>query len=116
MAERGYEKLDDFIGLALPNIVPAEDLDRNFKILPKIDEQLCVGCGRCYVSCYDAAHQAIDWDVEKRRPSVNDNCVGCHLCINVCPVMNCMQPGEVQFKENIQAYPIKSENILLKGY
>jgi len=116
MAERGYEKLDDFIGLALPNIVPAEDLDRNFKILPKINEQLCAGCGRCYVSCYDAAHQAIDWDAEKRRPSVNDNCVGCHLCINVCPVMNCMQPGEVQFKENIQAYPIKSENILLKGY
>ena len=116
MAERGYEKLDDFIGLALPNIVAAEDLDRNFKILPKINERLCVGCGRCYVSCYDAAHQAIDWDSEKRRPTVNDNCVGCHLCINVCPVMNCMQPGEVKFKENIKAYPVTSENILLKGY
>ena len=25
----------------------------------------CVGCGRCYVSCYDAAHQAIDWNEEK---------------------------------------------------
>ena len=116
MAERGYDKLDDFIGLALPNIVAAEDLDRNFKILPKIDEQLCVGCGRCYVSCYDAAHQAIDWDSEKRRPTVNDNCVGCHLCINVCPVMNCMQPGEVQFKKDIAAYPVTSDNILLKGY
>lgn len=116
MDERGYNRLDDFVGLALPNIVPAEDLDRNFKILPKIDEQLCVGCGRCYVSCYDGGHQAIDWDETRRRPTVNKNCVGCHLCINVCPVMNCMQPGEVKFKENIAAYPVADTDILLKGY
>ena len=53
MEERGYEKLDDFIGMALPNIIPAEELNRDFKILPKFDDDKCVGCGRCYVSCYD---------------------------------------------------------------
>ncbi len=116
MDERGYEKLDDFIGLALPNIVPAEGLERNFKIIPKIDEQRCVGCGRCYISCYDGAHQAIDWDEKKRRPVVNENCVGCHLCINVCPVMNCITAGEVKYKNGISPYPVKSKNILLTGY
>ena len=59
----------------------------------------CVGCGRCYVSCYDAAHQAIDWNEEKRRPELNDNCVGCHLCLNVCPVQECITPGEIKWKE-----------------
>ena len=97
MDERGYDKIDDFIGAALPNIVPAEDLDRTFKVLPDFNLKKCVGCGRCYISCYDAAHQAIDWDEKKRRPVLNDNCVGCHLCVNVCPVKDCILPGEVKY-------------------
>ena len=67
MDERGYDKLDDFIGLALGNVIPAEELNRDFKIIPNIDHKKCIGCGRCYVSCYDGAHQAIDWDAQKRR-------------------------------------------------
>ena len=99
MEERGFNKLDDFVGMALPNIIPAEELDRDFKILPDFNDEKCVGCGRCYVSCYDAAHQAIDWDEENRRPKLNDNCVGCHLCLNVCPVQECITPGEIEWKE-----------------
>ena len=99
MDERGYNKLDEFIGCALPNIIPAEELNRDFKILPDFNEDKCIGCGRCYISCYDGAHQAIDWNEEKRRPELNDNCVGCHLCINVCPVQECITPGEIKWKD-----------------
>jgi dihydropyrimidine dehydrogenase (NAD+) subunit PreA len=100
MDERGVNKLDDLVGLALNNIVPAEELDRSFKIIPKIDEDKCVGCGRCYVSCFDGAHQAIVWDSETRKPRIlEDHCVGCHLCLNVCPVYDCITPGKVVFKE-----------------
>ena len=106
MEERGIDRLQDLVGMALPNIVPAEDLDRDFKIIPKIDEDKCVGCGRCYVSCYDAAHQAIDFDLETRKPVINDNCVGCHLCLNVCPVLDCILPGEIKFKEGREVHDI----------
>lgn len=99
MDERGFQTLDDFIGKALGNIVPAEDLNRDFKVLPDFNHDKCIGCGRCYVSCYDAAHQAIDWDLENRRPKLNDNCVGCHLCLNVCPVADCITPGEIKWKD-----------------
>jgi dihydropyrimidine dehydrogenase (NAD+) subunit PreA len=100
MDERGVNKLDELVGLALNNIVPAEELDRSFKIIPKIDEDKCVGCGRCYVSCFDGAHQAIVWDSETRKPRIlEDHCVGCHLCLNVCPVYDCITPGKVVFKE-----------------
>lgn len=99
MDEHGYNRLEDFIGLALPNIIPAEELNRDFKVLPKFDDEKCIGCGRCYISCYDGAHQAIDWNEEKRRPELNDNCVGCHLCLNVCPVQGCILPGEIKWKE-----------------
>lgn len=102
MDERGYDKLDDFIGMALGNVIPAEDLNRDFKILPDFNDKKCVGCGRCYISCYDAGHQAIDWNTEKRRPELNDKCVGCHLCLNVCPVANCITPGEVKWKDGRQ--------------
>jgi dihydropyrimidine dehydrogenase (NAD+) subunit PreA len=106
MDERGYARLDDFIGLALPNIVPAEELDRDFKVLPRFDEDLCTGCGRCYISCCDGAHQAIDWDAKSRRPKLNDNCVGCHLCLNVCPVQHCITPGEIRFKDGRAAHEV----------
>ncbi len=105
MEEEGFEKVEDMVGLALPNIIPAEELQRNFKIIVDIDHDLCIGCGRCYISCFDAAHQAINWDFEKRRPSVNDECVGCHLCINVCPVLNCIRPGKIAWKEDWKITP-----------
>jgi dihydropyrimidine dehydrogenase (NAD+) subunit PreA len=98
MDERGYNSLDEFVGCALPNIIPAEELNREYKVLPQFDDKKCIGCGRCYVSCYDAAHQAIDWNEKKRRPELNDKCVGCHLCLNVCPVQECITPGEIKWK------------------
>ncbi len=107
MDERGIDSLADIVGMALPNLVPAEDLNRDFKIIPKIDSRKCVGCGRCYVSCYDGAHQAIDWDDKKRRPTINDECVGCHLCLNVCPVKDCILPGEIKWKEGRKPVDIK---------
>ena len=105
MEEHGVKKVEDLVGKALPNIIPAEELDRNFKVIVKIDHEKCIGCGRCYVSCFDAAHQAINWDFENRRPSVNDECVGCHLCINVCPVADCILPGEIQYKDEAKRTP-----------
>jgi len=99
LAEKGFNKLDDFVGVALPNIIPADDVDRDFKIYPSIDLDKCVGCGRCYISCFDGAHQAIQWDEEKRQPKVDEEkCVGCHLCLHVCPVYQCITPGKVVFK------------------
>ena len=99
MDEQGFNHLDDFIGKAIGNVIPAEDLNRNYKILPKFNLEKCVGCGRCYISCYDGGHQAIVWDEARRRPVLNDKCVGCHLCLNVCPIAECITPGELTWKE-----------------
>src|SRR3712207_7573693 len=74
-------RLQDLVGMALPNIVPAEDLDRDFKIIPKIDEDKCVGCGRCYVSCYDAAHQAIEDRKSTRLNSSHANISYAVFCL-----------------------------------
>ncbi len=107
MQTHGFERLDDLVGRALPGIVPAEDLDRSFKLLPEFDEELCVGCGRCYVSCFDGGHQAIEFDSETRRPKLDEeHCVGCHLCLNVCPVLHCILPGKIVMKSDHEPHEI----------
>lgn len=86
MAKRGIAHIDDLIGVAVPNIVDTDALDRDTLVYPRFHLQRCLGCGRCYLSCMDGGHQAIDFDIAERRPRLRTQaCVGCHLCTLVCP-------------------------------
>ncbi|BCJ94473.1 dihydropyrimidine dehydrogenase subunit B [Anaerocolumna cellulosilytica] len=86
MAENGYKNLKEFAGSALSNLVNADKLDRDTVVYPVIDKEKCIGCGRCYISCADAGHQAIRYNEETKKTQVlAKDCVGCHLCLLVCP-------------------------------
>ena len=86
MAERGIEQIEALVGEQLPSFVSPSELDRDTMVLPKIDREKCMGCGRCFISCTDGGHQAITFDAETRQPRiVGTKCVGCHLCRLVCP-------------------------------
>ena len=105
MEEQGVDSLMDLIGVANANIIPAENLDRDYVVYPEFDTEKCIGCGRCYVSCYDGAHQAISWDEENRKPSCDhEKCVGCHLCALVCPV-KAIGKGEIVMKPGRKGSP-----------
>lgn len=105
MEEQGVDRLQDLIGVANQNMIPAENLDRDYVVYPAFDTDKCIGCGRCYISCYDGAHQAISWDEETRKPSCDhDKCVGCHLCVLVCPV-HAIDKGEVVMKPGRKGSP-----------
>ena len=86
MAKRGITQLNDLVGERLEKFLKPDNLDRDTIIYPKFDKELCVGCGRCELSCNDGGHQAIVFDKETRQPRlVGTKCVGCHLCRLVCP-------------------------------
>lgn len=107
MEDKGINSLHEIVGAALSNIIPAEEIDRDFKVFPNYDHDKCIGCGRCYISCYDGGHQAIEFDSETRRPKLlEDKCVGCGLCWVVCPIEKCVTPGKVTFKGNAAPRPI----------
>ena len=86
MAQRGIGRVSDLIGLAVENVVSTDSLERDTVIFPRFYRDRCVGCGRCYLSCMDGGHQAIRFDPIERRPVLDGKaCVGCHLCVLVCP-------------------------------
>lgn len=86
MKDRGIEKLEQLVGEEVCNFVSANDLNRETIVYPNINRNICVGCGRCQVSCNDGGHQAIEFDSESRQPRiVGTKCVGCQLCRLVCP-------------------------------
>ncbi len=86
MVKVGATSLQQLVGGQLPSFVTPDNLDRSTIIYPKFRQELCVGCGRCQLSCSDGGHQAIVFNGETRRPRlVGTKCVGCHLCRLVCP-------------------------------
>ncbi|NPV56177.1 MAG: NAD-dependent dihydropyrimidine dehydrogenase subunit PreA [Anaerolineae bacterium] len=90
MAENGYERPSQLVGLAQPRIKGVEELSPRDRVLSRIDLDACIHCGLCYVACRDGAHMAIRFG-EERIPLVDEErCVGCGFCASVCPVPACI--------------------------
>ena len=110
MDDKGYDNLDAFVGRAVPNYVHWNDLNLSYKTLARIDQDLCVKCGLCYIACEDTSHQAIAAlrvDGARKYEVIDAECVGCNLCAHVCPVEHCItmeaQPavaGALTWKEH----------------
>lgn len=80
----------DIVGRAIPNVTDWQYLNLNYVAKAKIDQDLCIKCGRCYAACEDTSHQAIAMLEGRVFEVKDDECVACNLCVNVCPVEGCI--------------------------
>lgn len=97
MDEKGYKSIEDFRGMAVPNVTDWQYLNLNYVTKAKINQDLCISCGRCHIACEDTSHQAITNMVDgvRKFEVIDEECVGCNLCVNVCPVDNCITMEEM---------------------
>ncbi len=95
LSSHGYRNVREIVGKALTQIISADDLNRESICYPRFDRSLCVGCGRCYLSCRDGGHQALRQN-ENGHPVMDaGKCVGCHLCVTVCPARAISQGARI---------------------
>lgn len=102
MMGKGFNRLGDFIGRTVPAIRTWGELDLNYKVMARIDQETCIHCGICYFSCEDGCYQAI---LKVPREAAGhtrnyyvineDACVGCNMCSLICPVDDCIRMEEV---------------------
>ena len=86
MKEMGFASVGEMVGLGLDSIYASTDaLERDTVIYPRFIRERCLGCGRCVISCSDGGHQALSQGEDGRVILHGAKCVGCHLCILVCP-------------------------------
>lgn len=79
------------------------------KFVQKIDQDRCIGCGRCFKVCGrnvlllkamneegEFVEDEDDDEIEKKVMTVfnADNCIGCQACSRVCP-KNCYTHAEL---------------------
>ncbi|MDA1101553.1 MAG: NAD-dependent dihydropyrimidine dehydrogenase subunit PreA [Proteobacteria bacterium] len=98
MDGKGYARLQDFHRAAIANLVDWQDLNINFELVARIDQDKCIKCGLCHVACEDTAHQAISVIGQgpgRRFEVIDPECVGCNLCAHVCPVEGCITMAPV---------------------
>ncbi len=105
MDEKGHRTLDAIIGKATPKVTDWQYLNLNYVTKAHINQDSCIKCGRCHIACEDTSHQAITSSVNGKRKFevIDEECVGCNLCVSVCPVENCitmeqLAPGEVDVR------------------
>ena len=99
LASHGYRSVAELRGRALPNTVDWNQLNLNYDLKARIDEATCIECGRCHIACEDTSHQAIRIEPKaeggRRFVVVDEDCVGCNLCMMICPVPDCITMEEV---------------------
>ena len=89
---KGFGSVHDLVRKAVPSVTDWQYLNLNHVDKAYIDQDLCIQCGRCHIACEDTSHQAITATLNGKRhfEVIDAECVGCNLCVSVCPVEHCI--------------------------
>ena len=96
-------RLQDILGTGTSHFENITTMSKDQKF-PVVSDDLCVNCGKCYMTCLDSGYQAITFDSKTHKPVITADCTGCGLCFAVCPVPGALEygdrPTEMAYKVN----------------
>lgn len=81
MKLKGYEKINDFKGIALKEFTSMDELVREKPKFACVDQSKCIRCYKCEKVCFYNAIHKVD-----NKITINSNCDGCNMCVQMCPV------------------------------
>ncbi|KGR92267.1 dihydropyrimidine dehydrogenase [Ureibacillus massiliensis 4400831 = CIP 108448 = CCUG 49529] len=98
--DKGITSVMDIVGKTVPKYSDWGDLDLNYKVVAKINNDVCINCNKCHIACEDTSHQCIEMltgtDGKPMLKVREEDCVGCNLCSIVCPVDGAIDMIEVK--------------------
>jgi len=97
LSGKDLKSAGELVRKGVNSVADLDDLDRESILYPKFELSKCNGCGRCYISCRDGGHDAITMKDDKPRMNPSA-CVGCHLCVYVCPEFAILGSGSRRIK------------------
>ena len=107
MDEMGFKSVGEIVGKAVPTVSDWRYLNFNHVSKAVINQDACISCGRCHIACEDTSHQAVTKLVDGARKFevIEAECVGCNLCVTVCPVPECItmrtvEIGDIDLRTN----------------
>ena len=115
MDRKGYASTADLVGAAVGSLADWGSLNLNYVAKARIDQDLCIKCGRCHIACEDTSHQAITKtkDGQRHFEVIDEECVGCNLCVCVCPIEDCITLEQVTEGVDVRTgVPISAEKLI----
>lgn len=97
--DRPVPTLAELRGIGAKRVVERESLEATWTIKANIQQDKCLKCGKCALSCRDNSTEAIARDENGVWTVDTSKCIGCGLCMSVCPVnaMKLVQVPDVEW-------------------
>ncbi|WP_054023651.1 NAD-dependent dihydropyrimidine dehydrogenase subunit PreA [Bacillus sp. FJAT-28004] len=101
--EKGLKSVNELIGKSVERYSDWGDLDLNYAVVARIEQDTCIVCNKCHIACEDTSHQCIERHTDDNGAAYlkvrEEDCVGCNLCSIVCPVEGAITMIEVPSTE-----------------
>lgn len=84
LEQKGMSNISELKNIAIPKITSHENLNKQYKVYPKINTETCIKCGKCVKICSESEYSALS----KNNNQIildKDKCAGCSLCSHICP-------------------------------
>ena len=102
--EKGFSSVNEIVGKSVSRVTDWGNLDLNYKVVARVNQENCIKCNLCYVACEDGAHQCFDFDANKFPVVDEHECVGCNLCALICPAPGAISMVRVDDGSNPQTW------------